>query len=364
MSRTPLVSICLPVLNAGRFLENRLASILSQTYENWELVVVDNYSDDGTWERLQTAAFRDERVRLRQAPREGMYANWNNTLRASKGELIYVATADDTMQPGCLQKLVELATKEENPCIAQCGLELIDECDRLLPKDRQWPHNTEWFRLYGDFFAKPHLRRAPFDGAGILLFGTIITSITQALFPRDVFERIGGFPNEFGSAGDMAWEGLAGFFYDVNYTPECLATWRMHDTQATQDSAAIRTWPARRIAICDWIVEQVTQRDPQLGRLVERSRLTEFSRFWQRSLSESRSDASCWQRGRTALLQATDCPRFYSRYLCKRLLSQSGDAVTETRSDFLTRFLDLVERPTDLNSPKSDPVMRFIRSQT
>jgi hypothetical protein len=360
----PEVSICLPVLNAGKYLESRLDSISNQTFSNWELVVIDGFSDDGSWELVKKRFGSDSRAILNQQPRQGIYKGINEAIRLARGEYVYIATADDTMAPNCLEVLLHLAKRGGGRCIAQCGLTLIDEYDSPLGEGLQWPANTEWEFSLGESFQKAHCRRSPFDGATVLLFGTLITSLTQSLFPRQMFSSLGGFPYEFGSAGDMAWEGLAGFFYDVNYTPECLATWRMHDTQATQDSAARRTWPARRIAICEWIVEQVTQRDPQLGGVLERERLTEFSRFWQRSLSESSSDASCWQRGRTALQHATDCPRFYSKYLRKRLLSNSGDAVTETRRDLLTRFLDLVDRPTDVNFESSDPIMRFIRNQS
>ncbi len=49
----PLVSICLPTLNARRFLEPRMESILAQTLTDWELIVCDSYSNDGTWEYFQ-----------------------------------------------------------------------------------------------------------------------------------------------------------------------------------------------------------------------------------------------------------------------------------------------------------------------
>lgn len=49
----PLVSILLPNLNTRPFLEERMATILNQTYTNWELIIADSYSDDGSWEYLK-----------------------------------------------------------------------------------------------------------------------------------------------------------------------------------------------------------------------------------------------------------------------------------------------------------------------
>ena len=112
-THSPLVSICLPTLNARRFLEPRMDSILAQTLTDWELIVCDSFSDDGTWEYLQQ--FKDDaRVRLYQVPREGMYAGWNECLRRCRGEYVYIATADDTMVPECLERMVAALEKAEN----------------------------------------------------------------------------------------------------------------------------------------------------------------------------------------------------------------------------------------------------------
>ena len=101
----PLVSICMPTLNARRFLEPRMESILTQTLTDWELIVCDSFSDDGTWEFLQSYK-SDPRVRLYQVPREGLYAGWNECLRRATGAYVYVATADDTCKPELLEKMV------------------------------------------------------------------------------------------------------------------------------------------------------------------------------------------------------------------------------------------------------------------
>jgi glycosyltransferase involved in cell wall biosynthesis len=109
----PLVSICLPTLNARRFLEPRMASILSQTLTDWELIVCDSFSDDGTWEYLQQ--FKDDpRVRLYQVSKEGLYAGWNECLRRCRGEYVYMATADDTCEASLLEKMVGALEKAES----------------------------------------------------------------------------------------------------------------------------------------------------------------------------------------------------------------------------------------------------------
>src|SRR5260370_32455850 len=80
----PKVSICLPNPNNRRFLPERLESIFQQSFTHWGLVVVDNYSDDGAWGYFVEEAAKERRMRISQAPREGVYANWNNCIRQAQ----------------------------------------------------------------------------------------------------------------------------------------------------------------------------------------------------------------------------------------------------------------------------------------
>src|SRR5688572_8802242 len=137
----PLVSVCLPNLNTRPFLEERVDTILGQTHANWELIVSDNYSDDGAWEFFQQLATADQRVSIAQAPKEGLYPNWNNCLRRAQGEYVYIATSDDTMAPDCLEQMVRAL--EDNPdCdLAHCSLVVIDEQGNRV-QEPKWPDCT------------------------------------------------------------------------------------------------------------------------------------------------------------------------------------------------------------------------------
>ena len=68
---SPTVSICVPNLNTRPFLRERFHTILDQTFQDWELLVYDSYSDDGAWEYICEIAAREPRMRAWQGPREG-----------------------------------------------------------------------------------------------------------------------------------------------------------------------------------------------------------------------------------------------------------------------------------------------------
>ena len=227
------VSILLPNLNNLSYLDERIRTIMAQSLENWELIVVDNYSDDGAWEFLQEWARKDSRINISQAARKGMYANWNNCLRLAKGDYIYIATSDDTMVPEALEKMV--MALEKNPCcdLAHCKLRIIDE-DNNSSDQKLWD-NFFTVRYFGDLINQNHIRKAPHDG--VLHFSgiTVYTSITQLLIRRSLFNRIGLFLENYGSIADYEWVMRATLITDTVHVPEYLATWRLHSIQATSD---------------------------------------------------------------------------------------------------------------------------------
>lgn len=224
------VSIVLPTLNARRFLDERIASIQNQHYTDWEVIVVDSNSQDGTLERLQKWVSSDSRVRILQAPR-GLYACWNRGIAAARGEFVYIATSDDTMTPTFLSTMV--ATLDAHPScgIAHCKLVITDDSGR--PADGMCWDYFPSSRFFGPVNDRPHIRRAPHDGILHCGVQSVYTSVTQLLIRRRVFEKIGYFETNFGSLADFEWAMKASLVFDTVHVPLPLASWRLHDAQAT-----------------------------------------------------------------------------------------------------------------------------------
>ena len=226
----PLVSVCLPNRNTLPYLEERVDTILSQTCKDWELIVSDNFSEDGAWAFFEGIARKDRRVSIAQASL-GIYDGWNDCIRRAVGRYIYIATSDDTMAPDCLEKLV--AALEERPeCdIAHCRLRLIDQSGRQLENG-----SSRWsiFALSsGNFRDIPHLRKAPFDGLLHLSGATVYPSITQLLVRRNFLAKIGLFESKWGSVGDFNWHMRAGLVGNTVHVPDTWGGWRIHAGQVT-----------------------------------------------------------------------------------------------------------------------------------
>lgn len=108
-SETPRLSIGVPVYNGADFIEEAIRSHLDQDFENFELVVSDNCSDDATPEIVQELAAQDSRVTYtRNDTNIGGPANFNRLFRLTSGDLFRWAAADDRIEPGYLSKVVEL----------------------------------------------------------------------------------------------------------------------------------------------------------------------------------------------------------------------------------------------------------------
>jgi glycosyltransferase involved in cell wall biosynthesis len=103
----PLVSICIPAYNAERTIKGTLESVLKQTYQNLEILVIDNDSTDNTWKIIQQ--FGDIRLIIkRNETNIGAEANFSKCVMLANGEYIAVFHADDLYSPNMIAKQVRI----------------------------------------------------------------------------------------------------------------------------------------------------------------------------------------------------------------------------------------------------------------
>ena len=107
-----LISIVMPVYNAANFLDYSIPSVLSQTYSNIELVVVDDSSTDNSFEILKKYAALDNRVKPFSIPFvEGPKPARDNAIIRAKGEWIVFVDADDAIDSDFIEKLWKMPTR-------------------------------------------------------------------------------------------------------------------------------------------------------------------------------------------------------------------------------------------------------------
>jgi glycosyltransferase involved in cell wall biosynthesis len=129
----PLVSVVTPVYNGAEFIHECIESVLGQTYENWEYLIVDNCSTDDTLEIARSYEARDPRIRV---VTPGVFVDQiesgNRSLReiSPKSNYTKVLHADDWLFPECLERMVELA--ERNPTVGVVSAYRLEETEVTL----------------------------------------------------------------------------------------------------------------------------------------------------------------------------------------------------------------------------------------
>ena len=144
--RAPLVSIVLPVYNGEKYLAESLDSVLAQSYQNWELVIINDGSTDGTENLILN--YRDKRIKyLPNDGNKGIIFSLNRGLQESNGQYIARLDADDVALPYRIEKQVEFLS--ENLDYALCGsyFQTIDSNGKLL-KNVRFPANNRDAQSY------------------------------------------------------------------------------------------------------------------------------------------------------------------------------------------------------------------------
>jgi len=120
----PLISIILPAFNAGPYLRECVGSVLAQSWSNWELLLVDNGSTDGT--ALIAASFTDPRIKVLSEPVQGVSKARNKGLAAMNGEFFCFLDADDRLPKDALRLRHDLFLRYPDARFADGAMRAFD----------------------------------------------------------------------------------------------------------------------------------------------------------------------------------------------------------------------------------------------
>lgn len=109
-----MVSIITPTYNSERFISKTVDSIISQTYDDWELLITDDCSTDNTWSLLSAYAEKDDRIKIFQLERNsGPGVARNNSIQHAKGRFIAFCDSDDLWIPNKVEKQVKFLLEND-----------------------------------------------------------------------------------------------------------------------------------------------------------------------------------------------------------------------------------------------------------
>lgn len=267
---SPTISILLPCLNARPFLEPRIESLIRQTYSNWEAIVLDSGSTDGSWEFFQSIAANDFRFQLHQVPREGVYAALNQGMRIATGEFLHFAPCDDTMAPEFLASMLDAFSKCPGVDLAACDALFINQNGDKLSSEDLKEHlspgsirtllrsDTVRTAVPGEEKQKMNYRPAPHDCVLHYTGRSVYYSLTQLLIRTVAAKKIGLFETNVGSVADFGWLLRLTNLTGTVHLPQKLAGWRFHGEQLS-----IYRDESRRVSVslmCKNLLPEISQR--------------------------------------------------------------------------------------------------------
>lgn len=178
----PLVSVCIPAYNSEAYIMDTVRSVLAQTFADFELVVVDDCSADGTAALVE--AVTDPRVRLVRNPVNlGMAGNWNKCLGEARAPFVKLLCADDLLYPESLELEVKALADHPDISLVSSDTALVDRNGERVGSFRRWPVNG---RMNGRKLARISILLNNFFGAPC-----------NNLFRRQAALDAGGFDPEF-----------------------------------------------------------------------------------------------------------------------------------------------------------------------
>ncbi|MCD7880275.1 MAG: glycosyltransferase [Clostridiales bacterium] len=167
----PLVSVLMPSLNVGKYMEQCLASVMAQTLTNIEIICIDAGSTDGTLEIIQEAARKDSRITLIRSDRKSYGYQMNLGLKAAKGKYIGIVETDDYASADMYEILAKTALKT--------GADIV--------KSNYFKVSNEKIAYFESLKSLPYLTSFhPKDVPGVL---NTTPAIWSALFSRDFLEQ-------------------------------------------------------------------------------------------------------------------------------------------------------------------------------
>lgn len=220
----PKASIIIPTYNAEAYIRGTIESILSQSYEDYEIIIVDDGSTDRTADVVHS--FSDDRIRYVHQNNSGKPSvPRNHAIRLSRGEYIFVFDSDDLMLPGKLERTVNVLDDNPSAGLAFTDFSCIDEQDRVTNPSFLANHQT----LH-------NLPKTPVShGAFLINQQVALKGLVKSNFPgtsgvalrKEVTDKVGYFDEDVKNADDaIMWQAVASQ-YDFVFIPDVFHSYRI-----------------------------------------------------------------------------------------------------------------------------------------
>jgi glycosyltransferase involved in cell wall biosynthesis len=232
----PVISVLMSVHNGRRYLAQAVDSILAQTMQDFEFIIIDDGSSDGSAEDLKSYAARDPRIRLSVQENSGLTKALNVGLRLSRGKFIARMDADDVARPERFAKQVDAFLANPKLVILGAEVELI---------------SSDGIRLGVRKTARGHsnIRRRLLIGDGAALVHPVV------MFRRQAALDVGAYDERFPTGQDLDLFLRLSEIGLVDNLPDTLLYWRQHRDSVNRTRSS--TWRAVKTLAIEKTLERI-----------------------------------------------------------------------------------------------------------
>jgi glycosyltransferase involved in cell wall biosynthesis len=219
----PTVSVCVSNYNYGRFLGDLIESVQQQTFTDWELVITDDLSSDGSEEIVRAYVKQDARIRfIRNECRLGMNGNLQRAASSGRGKYLKILCADDWLAPSALAVLVGIMEQHPESSLLTSGAIYADQEGR--PLFIQHVLGTPLSVFTGEKMLDLIARGTHYPGGNSDFF-----------VRKSCFDKVGGYDTSLLYAGDFGLALRLCRVGGVLHTDEPAVYWRVHPASSTNN---------------------------------------------------------------------------------------------------------------------------------
>jgi glycosyltransferase involved in cell wall biosynthesis len=219
-----LVSVVVASYNHAEYLEQRMESLINQTYQNIDILVIDDCSPDNSVEILRQYESHPKVKLVIRAKNGGWVTVSNQGVKMAGGEFVIFANCDDDCDPRMIERLVDTMAVNPTAGIAYCRSLMIDEQSNILGNDFIGRERSFKHRCVSDTLLSGA------EMSRFLLISCVIPNLSAALFRRACFDQVGYLSTDYRVCADWELFFRVVHNYDVAYVVELLNKFRQHET--------------------------------------------------------------------------------------------------------------------------------------
>ena len=220
----PLVSVIIPCFNHEKFIEARIKSIIQQTYNNIEIILIDDNSSDSSPKIIKQYEKMNNVFAIYNKNSVGPFYAHNLGVNYSNGDYLLFAESDDISNPQLIELLLNTKFFDSNIAVSYSKSAIINENDKIIAED--FHHREKKFRkLYLHSGVIPREKAREF-----LLVGNIIPNMSAALIKKSVFQNAGGLDTKYRLCADWDLWMKISLNHDFYYVNKSLNYFRIHQS--------------------------------------------------------------------------------------------------------------------------------------